>query len=85
MPSRPANGLSLTENVISSVGSETFTNSSGVGSSGEVMVSPIVMSEAPEKQTMSPIIASVTGLRVRPSIVKRETILVFFGGASGVW
>ena len=67
MPSRPAKGLSLTAKVISIVGSLIFTKGNGSGLVVEVSVSPIVMSSAPEKHTISPITASSTLTRVSPS------------------
>ena len=79
LPSLPAKGLSFTAKVISLVGSLTFTNSSGSGLATAVMVSPIVMSSAPEKQTISPILASSTGTLTSPSIWYIETIRVRLG------
>ena len=67
LPSRPAKGLSLTENVISSVGAEIFTNGSGSTSSGAQIVRPMVMSEMPENATISPAEASCTGTFPSPS------------------
>ena len=68
LPSLPANGLSFTENVISIVGSLIFTNGRGAGSSGEAIVSPIVISGIPEKHIISPTFASSTAVLLRPSI-----------------
>ena len=67
LPSLPAKGESLTEKVISIVGSETLTNSSGSTAVGAQTVSPILMSSAPENATMSPIFASGTCTRFSPS------------------
>ena len=66
-PSRPANGLSLTEKVISSVGALIFTKSSGSAKPLAQIVSPMVMSPMPDMAMMLPAPASVTGTRLRPS------------------
>ena len=58
LPSLPANGESLTENVISMVGSEIFTKGSGSTCSGAQIVRPMVMSAMPENATISPAPAS---------------------------
>ena len=67
MPSRPAKGESFTENVISMVGAEIFTNSMGSTASGAQMVSPMVTSPMPLMAMIFPAEASVTGARPRPS------------------
>ena len=46
------------ENVISIVGSEIFTNGSGSTASATQSVRPMVISEMPEKATISPALAS---------------------------
>ncbi len=66
LPSLPANGESLTEKVISIVGADIFTKGSGVGSAGEHMVSPIVISPMPDMAIILPASASVTGSRSSP-------------------
>ena len=67
LPSRPAKGLSLTENVISRVGALILTKSSGSAKPFSQMVSPMVTSPMPLMAMMLPAPASVTGTRVRPS------------------
>ena len=54
------------ENVISIVGSEIFTNGSGSTASATQSVRPMVISEMPEKATISPALASWMGLLPRP-------------------
>ena len=82
-PSRPANGPSFTEKVISSVGAEIFTNSIDSTQSGAQIVSPMVMSPMPDRAMMLPAAASVTGTRLRPSNWYMDTAFAFFAGASG--
>ena len=67
LPSRPAKGLSLTEKVISMVGSEILTKGRGSTASGAQMVRPMVMSAIPEKATISPAEAAWMGVFPRPS------------------
>ena len=78
MPSRPANGESLTEKVISIVGSEILTNGSGSTVSRSQSVRPMVMSEMPEKATISPAEACWMGLRPRPVNSYSATTFSFF-------
>ena len=85
LPSRPANGPSLTEKVISIVGAEIFTNSIGSTQVGAQIVSPMVMSPMPDMAMMLPASASVTGTRCRPSNSYMDTALAFLAGASGWW
>ena len=63
MPSLPAKGLSLTEKVISTVGSLILTNGRGCTRAGSHKVLPIEISVRPENATMSPALASSTGVR----------------------
>ena len=67
-PSLPAKGESFTEKVISTVGSDIFTNLCGSTQSGEHTVSPMFIFSRPEKQTISPAIALSQGTRLKPSI-----------------
>ena len=85
LPSRPANGPSLTEKVISIVGAEIFTNSIGSTQLGAQIVSPMVMSPMPDMAMMLPASASVMGTRCRPSNSYMDTALAFLAGASGSW
>ena len=48
------------------------------------MVSPMVMSRMPLRAMMLPAVASVTGLRPRPSNSYRMTALAFLAGLIGV-
>ena len=73
MPSRPANGLSLTEKVMAMVGSAILTKGSGSTVSGAQMVSPMMISAMPETATISPTLALSTGTRLRP--VELDTAL----------
>ena len=68
LPSLPANGLSLTEKVISTVGSLILTKGTASTASGTQTVSPMLIPSRPEKQTMSPALADSTGTRESPSI-----------------
>ena len=67
-PSFPANGLSLTEKVISTVGSSILTNWTGSTLVGSHTVSPIFNPSIPENTTMSPACAVGTDTLSRPSI-----------------
>ena len=67
LPSRPANGLSLTMKFMDIVGSSIFINGIGSMQSGEQAVSPIFMSPMPEMQTISPAAAESTSTRESPS------------------
>ena len=67
LPSFPAKGESLTENVISRVGAEIFTKGRASTQPGAQMVSPMVMSPMPLMATMLPAEDSVTAFRARPS------------------
>ena len=66
-PSRPAKGESLTEKIISTVGSLILTKGRGETSSGAHTVLPMLMPSMPEKATMSPARARSTGTRPSPS------------------
>ena len=81
----PAKGESLTENVISSVGSEIFTKGSASDCPFSQIVSPIVTSPIPLIAIIFPAELSVTGLRSRPSNSYRETAFALRGGSSVVW
>ena len=59
LPSRPANGLVLTQKFMVSVGSSTLSIGSGAGVSASVIVTPIPMSVRPLISTISPGPASV--------------------------
>ena len=65
-PSRPAIGEVLTPKTIETVGSSTCIGRIGRGSSGLVMVSPMVMSSIPARQMTSPAAARATSIRSRP-------------------
>ena len=65
----------LTEKVISTVGSLILTKGRGETSAKSQMVLPMVMSVMPEKQMMSPILASSQGTRFNPSIWYMAVIL----------
>ena len=66
LPSRPAKGELLTENVISIVGAEIFTNGSGSTAPTAQIVSPMVTSPMPLMAMILPAVASVTGTLARP-------------------
>ena len=66
-PSRPAIGDVLTPKIIDTVGSSTAIGGIGIRFSGSVIVSPIVMSSMPARQTMSPAAADSISTRLRPS------------------
>ena len=66
LPSLPPIGLVLTPNVICSVGGSTWSRSSGRGSAGSVIVSPISTSASPAIPTISPGPASATSTRSMP-------------------
>ena len=65
-PSRPDIGDVFTPKTIETVGSSTCSAGIGRGSSGPVMVSPMVMSSMPARQMMSPAAARWTSIRSRP-------------------
>ena len=67
MPSLPANGESLTEKVISTLGSEILGNSIASGADGSHSVSPIETPSTPLTHTISPTIALSTATRLSPS------------------
>ncbi len=67
LPSRPANGPSLTLKTIDIVGSSTWIRSSGMGCSGSAMVSPIETSSRPAMEMISPGPASGISTFFRPS------------------
>ena len=67
LPSRPANGESLTRNIMETVGSSTLIGASAIGFSRSASVSPIVTSSMPEMTTRSPACASSTSARRSPS------------------
>mmetsp|Transcript_29883 Transcript_29883/g.68530 ORF Transcript_29883/g.68530 Transcript_29883/m.68530 type:complete len:271 (+) Transcript_29883:711-1523(+) len=82
LPSRPAIGDLLTPKVMRTVGSSMAMGSSGIGVSGSVSVSPILMLSKPDTTTISPADASVTGVRPSASKTKSSAILVFLPGSS---
>mmetsp|Transcript_6493 Transcript_6493/g.19731 ORF Transcript_6493/g.19731 Transcript_6493/m.19731 type:complete len:218 (-) Transcript_6493:815-1468(-) len=82
-PSRPAKGDLLTANDIETVGSSISRTGMGRGSALDTTVSPMVMSETPEKMTISPALASSTFLRPRSSNTKRSLILIGRTSSSG--
>ena len=67
LPSLPANGDTLAEKSIDTVGSSMRISGSATGFSGSAMVSPISMASMPATATMSPAEASATSTRLRPS------------------
>ena len=75
----PAKGESLTEKVISSVGSEIFTKGSDSTAVGSQIVSPIVIFSTPEIQTISPAVASSTFTLFKPSMVNRFATFALYG------
>ncbi len=75
-PSRPAIGDVLTPKIIDTVGSSTAIGGSARRCSTSAIVSPIVMSSMPARQTMSPAAASVMSTRRRPSKAKSLVTLV---------
>ena len=66
-PSRPAIGDVLTPKIIETVGSSIAIGGIGTRCSMSVIVSPIVMSSMPARQTMSPAAASWMSMRFSPS------------------
>ena len=66
MPSRPANGESLTWNVMLTVGSSTVSGGSASTWSGSQTVSEMWTVSRPVKAMMSPAWASGTSTRSRP-------------------
>ena len=66
-PSRPAIGEVLTPKIIDTVGSSIAIGGIAIWCSMSVIVSPIVMSSMPARQTMSPAAASWMSTRFRPS------------------
>ena len=75
-PSRPAIGDVLTPKIIDTVGSSiAIGGHRRRGCSTSAIVSPIVMSSMPARQTMSPAAASVMSMRFRPS--KAKSLVTF--------
>ena len=74
-PSRPDIGDVLTPKIIETVGSSTAIGGIASRCSTSAMVSPIVMSSMPARQTMSPAAASVMSMRFRPS--KAKSLVTF--------
>ena len=66
-PSRPAIGDVLTPKIIDTVGSSIAIGGIAIWCSTSAIVSPIVMSSMPARQTMSPAAASWMSTRFRPS------------------
>ena len=66
-PSRPAIGDVLTPKIIDTVGSSMAIGGIAIRCSTSAIVSPIVMSSMPARQTMSPAAASWMSTRFRPS------------------
>ena len=66
-PSRPATGDVLTPKIMYTVGSSIAIGGIAIWCSMSVIVSPIVMSSMPARQTMSPAAASWMSTRFRPS------------------
>ena len=67
----------LPKKFIDSVGSEIFTNSNGVGSSVEAIVSPMFISSIPETATILPAFAVSAGTLSSPSYSYIFVILTF--------
>ena len=83
-PSLPAKGESLTEKVISMVGSLILTKGMETGAAGSHRVLPMVMLSMPEKATISPTQALSTGVFFSPSYWYRAVILPLVL-RSGLW
>ena len=66
-PSRPAIGEVLTPKIIDTVGSSIAIGGIAIRCSTSAIVSPMVMSSMPARQTMSPAAASWMSTRFRPS------------------
>ena len=66
-PSRPAIGDVLTPKIIDTVGSSIAIGGMAMRCSTSAIVSPMVMSSMPARQTMSPAAASWMSTRFRPS------------------
>ena len=66
-PSRPATGEVLTPKIIETVGSSIAIGGIAIWCSTSVIVSPIVMSSMPARQTMSPAAAAWMSTRFSPS------------------
>ena len=82
LPSFPANGLSFTINVISTLGSLILTKGIGPISGVSLIVSPIVISGIPAIQTMSPAVPVSIASRLSPSKLKMLTHLPVYDFAS---
>jgi hypothetical protein len=67
LPSRPANGETLDENSIDTVGSSTRIGGRASGLSRSAIVSPISIVSMPAMATRSPALASRISMRLRPS------------------
>ena len=74
LPSRPANGLSLTMNSMATVGSSIFTNGISSTHDGSHAVWPTFRPSTPATQTISPGSASSASTRRRPSKRYRRVI-----------
>mmetsp|Transcript_8732 Transcript_8732/g.24082 ORF Transcript_8732/g.24082 Transcript_8732/m.24082 type:complete len:293 (+) Transcript_8732:521-1399(+) len=84
LPSFPAKGDLFTPNVMRTVGSSTSMGLRGLGSAGSVSVSPIWTSGKPVTTTISPALASSTGVRPIASYTNTSPILLgFLGSTSG--
>jgi len=66
-PSRPANGDTLAEKSIDTVGSSIRMSGRACGLSGSATVSPISMASMPAIATRSPALASAISIRFSPS------------------
>jgi hypothetical protein len=69
-PSRPDIGDVLTPKIIETVGSSIAITGIATRCTTSAIVSPIVMSSMPARQTMSPAAASVISIRLSPSNAK---------------
>ena len=69
-PSRPATGDVFTPKIIDTVGSSIAGGGIATGCSTDAIVSPMVMSSMPARQTMSPAAACSISTRLRPSNAK---------------
>ena len=81
-PSRPASGEVLTPKTIDTVGSSTAIGGIGCWCSGSAMVSAMLMSSMPARQTMSPAAASAISTRFSPSKANSLVTLVSSAGPS---
>ena len=82
LPSRPASGLSLTENVISTVGSLIFVKLIGSKLPAAQIVSPMLMPSIPEIHTISPTVALCVETRWSCSIWSSVTSFAVTGFSS---